>query len=202
MADKITLYTNEVRETAQSISTSLTKAAQPGPVPIAAGASPIDAAAAAVAGGVAGKVAASAADIAPRAADGLGKTQTAMTGAETQDEQNAEQIQAVPAGMTAGMAPMSSGFGDPWDDDDDIVREPVPIIPNEAGPGPGAGPRIPDSVISPVDMVSQVPEGVPGQWDPFDDDDDIIKAPIPVIPNEAGPGPSVIPGTGVPGSLI
>jgi hypothetical protein len=43
---------------------------------------------------------------------------------------------------------------------------------------------------------------VPGQWDPFDDDDDIIKEPIPVIPNEAGPGPSVIPGTGVPSSLI
>jgi hypothetical protein len=201
MADKITLYTNEVRETAQSISTSLTKAAQPGPVPIAAGASPIDAAAAAVAGGVAGKVAASAADIAPRAADGLGKTQTAMTGAETQDEQNAEQIQAVPAGMTAGARPATVP-GD-WDhfDPDDVIKEPVPVIPNQAGPGPGAGPRVPDSVISPVDMVSQAPATVPGDWDHFDPDD-VIKEPAPVIPPLAGPGPSVIPGTGVPPSLI
>jgi hypothetical protein len=203
MADKITLYTNEVRETAQTISTALTKAAQPGPVPLATGASPIDAAAAAVAGGVAGKVAASHADIAPRAADGLTKTQSAMTGAETQDEQNAQQIEAVPAGMTAGMQPAGvPGQWDPFDDDDDIIKEPIPVIPNEAGPGPGAGPRIPDSVIRPVDMITPAAEGVPGQWDPFDDDDDIIKEPIPVIPNEAGPGPSVIPGTGVPSSLI
>lgn len=150
MADKITFHTDEVRETAQSISAALAKAAQPGPVPVAAGVSPIDGAAAAVAAAVAGKVAASAADIAPRAADGLTKTQAAMTGAETQDEQNAEQVKAVPAGMSAG----------------------------------------------------ERPSGVPGQWDPFEDDDDVIREPIPVIPPIAGPGPSVFPGSGVPPSLI
>ena len=212
MADKIAWHTDEVRETAQTIATSLTKAAQPGPVPVAAGASPIDAAAGAVAAAIAGKVAASAADIAPRAADGLAKTQSAMTGAETTDQQNAEQIKAVPEGMVqdkrppgtsaAGVQPAGvSGQWDPWPDDDDVVA-PLPAGPSGAGPGPGAGPRIPDSVISPVDMVTQAPEGVPGQWDPFDDDDDIIKEPIPAIPPVAGPGPGVIPGSGVPGSLI
>jgi hypothetical protein len=154
MADKITFHTAEVNETAQTIATNLTKAAQPGPVPVAAGASPIDAAAAAVVAGVSGLVAKHAADIAPRSADGLTKTQAAMTGAVNQDEQNAEQIKAVPATMGNELA---------------------------------AGMR---------------PAGMPGQWDPWDDDDDIVKEPVPIIPPGAGPGPSVIPGTGVPQSLI
>lgn len=160
MAEKITLHPPEVRETAQSIATALTKAAQPGPVPVAAGASPIDAAAAEVAGEIAGKIAESAAGIAPRAADGLTKTQSAMSGAETQDEQNAEQIKAVPATMVQDKRP-------------------------------------PGSLAAGVQ-----PTGLGGQWDPWDDDDDGMPDPIPVIPPVAGPGPGVIPGSGVPGSLI
>jgi hypothetical protein len=63
MADKIDLNPPGVTQAAQSIAASLTRAAQPGPLPVATGASPIDGAAASVAGGVAAKVAASAAGI-------------------------------------------------------------------------------------------------------------------------------------------
>jgi hypothetical protein len=160
MADKIDLHPPGVTQAAQSVAASLTRAAQPEPVPVATGASPIDGAAASVAGGVAAKVAASAAAIAPRSADGLAKTQAAMTGAQAQDEKNAARIQEVPADMVQGNRP----------------------------PGSGA------PAVQPVSST-------PGQWDPWDDDDDVIQ-PLPSGPAGAGPGPGVIPGTGVPPGLI
>jgi hypothetical protein len=160
MADKIDLNPPGVTQAAQSIAASLSRAAQPGPVPVATGASPIDGAAAGVAGAVATRVAASAADIAPRSADGLAKTQAAMTGAQAQDEKNAARIKEVPAEMVQGNRP------------------------------PGSSAPAAQSVSS-----------TPGQWDPWDDDDDVIQ-PLPSGPAGAGPGPSVIPGTGVPGTLM
>jgi hypothetical protein len=99
MADKIDLDPAGVTQSAQSIAASLTRAAQPGPVPVATGASPIDAAAAGVAAAVAAQAAASAADMARRSADGLAATQAAMAEAQTQDEHNATRIREVPAGM-------------------------------------------------------------------------------------------------------
>jgi hypothetical protein len=89
-------------QAAQSIAAPLTRSAQHGPIPVATGASPIDGVAASVAGGVAAKVAASAADIAPRSADGLAKTQAAMTEAQAQDEKNAAGIKEVAADMVQG----------------------------------------------------------------------------------------------------
>jgi hypothetical protein len=161
MADKIDLNPPGVTQAAQSIAASLTRAAQPGPLPVATGASPIDGAAASVAGGVAAKVAASAADIARRSADGLANTQAAMTEAQAQDEKNAAGIKEVPADMVQGNRP------------------------------PGGGGSAAQAV-----MAGR------GQWDPWDDDD---EEPLPVLPTGpagAGPGPGVIPGTGVPPELI
>jgi hypothetical protein len=59
--DRVSLQEAAITDTAQSVAASLAQAAEPGPVPVATGASPIDAAATAVAGAVVSNVAASSA---------------------------------------------------------------------------------------------------------------------------------------------
>lgn len=51
--DRISLQEAAITDTAQSVAASLAQAAEPGPVPVATGASPIDAAATAVVSNVA-----------------------------------------------------------------------------------------------------------------------------------------------------
>lgn len=94
--DRISLEEAAITDTAQSVAASLAQAAQPGPVPTATGASPIDAAAASVAGAVVAHVAASAADLAPRSAEGLAKSQAALAEMKAQDNANASAINTVP----------------------------------------------------------------------------------------------------------
>jgi len=94
--DRIRLQEAAITDTAQSIASSLAQAAQPGPVPTATGASPIDSAAASVAGAVVAHVAASAADLAPRSAEGLAKSQAALAAMNAQDNANAAAITTVP----------------------------------------------------------------------------------------------------------
>ena len=97
--DRIRLQEAAITETAQSIASSLAQAAQPGPVPTATGASPIDGAVASVAGAVVAHVAASAADLAPRSAEGLAKSQAALAEMNAQDDANAAAITTVPGEM-------------------------------------------------------------------------------------------------------
>jgi hypothetical protein len=153
--DRIRLEEAAITDTAQSIASSLAQAAQPGPVPTATGASPIDGAAASVAGAVVAHVAASAADLTPRSAEGLAKSQAALAEMEAQDSTNASEIQAVPDDLEGRQAASRPGVqpvaGDPWED-----------------------------------------------WQNFRDGSE----PLPPGPTGAGPGPSVIPGTGVPDELI
>lgn len=94
--DRIRLQEAAITETALSIASSLAQAAQPGPVPTATGASPIDGAAASVAGAVVAHVAASAADLAPRSGEGLAKSQAALAEMNAQDNANAAAITTVP----------------------------------------------------------------------------------------------------------
>ena len=94
--DRISLEEAAITDTAQSVAASLAQAAQPGPVPTATGASPIDAAAAGVAGAVVAHVAASAADLAPRSAEGLAKSRAALAEMKAQDNANASAINTVP----------------------------------------------------------------------------------------------------------
>ena len=64
--DDVVVNPESVEQTAQGVSTALGQAAEPGPVPHAAGASPIDAAASAASGEVIGLVSAASGDLAPR----------------------------------------------------------------------------------------------------------------------------------------
>jgi hypothetical protein len=153
--DRIRLQAAAITETAQSIASSLAQAAQPGPVPTATGASPIDGAAATVAGAVVAHVAASAAELAPRSAEGLAKSQAALAEMQAQDSTNASAIQAVPAdleGRQAGdAARVQPVAGDPWEDWENFRdgSEPLPTGPAGAGPGPSVipGSAIPDKLI-------------------------------------------------------
>ena len=99
--DNIKIQEESVTEAAQTVASSIAQAAQPGPVPTATGASPIDGAAAGVASTVAGHVASSSAQLAPRGAEGLAKSEAALAQMETQDDTSAADIQAVPTGMLA-----------------------------------------------------------------------------------------------------
>jgi hypothetical protein len=194
--DRISLQEAAITDTAQSVAASLAQAAQPGPVPAATGASPIDGAAATVVGAVVTNVAASAADLAPRSAEGLAKSQAALTELKAQDDTNASQIQAVPADMqpsaggSAGVKPVA---GDPWEDWENFRdgSEPLPAGPPGAGPGP--------SVIPGSGVPAQLVSNSVGEDDWFYGEDGIDRLPGPA---GAGPGPSVIPGTGVPDELI
>lgn len=154
-SDRIRLNDAAITETSQSVAASLAQAAQPGPVPVATGASPIDAAAASVAGAVATNVAASSAQLAPRSAEGLAKSQAALAQMKATDNTNAADLKTVPESMHG----------------------------TEANRG-AAGVR----------AVSAA-----GDDDWFYGDDNLDRA---VDPGGAGPGPSVIPGSGIPPSLI
>jgi hypothetical protein len=194
--DHISLQEAAITDTAQSVAASLAQAAQPGPVPAAAGTSPIDGAAATVAGAVVANVAASAADLAPRSAEGLAKSQAALTELKAQDDTNASQIQAVPAAMqpsASGSAGVQPVAGDPWEDRENFRdgSEPLPAGLPGAGPGP--------SVIPGSGVPAQLVSNSVGEDDWFYGEDGIDRLPGPA---GAGPGPSVIPGTGVPDELI
>jgi hypothetical protein len=196
--DSIRLNEAAITETAQSVVTSLALAAQPGPVPTASGASPIDAAAASVAGAVATNVAASSAQLAPRSAEGLAKSQAALAQMKATDSANAADLKTVPEEMhgteaNRGAAGVQAVSGDPWEDCEDFRdgSEPLPLGPQGAAPGPKV---IPGTGIPP-ELVSHTSGD--DEW--FYGDDNIDRT---VEPGGAGPGPSVIPGTGVPDKLI
>jgi hypothetical protein len=194
--DHISLQEAAITDTAQSVAASLAQAAQPGPVPAATGASPIDGAAATVAGAVVANVAASAADLAPRSAEGLAKSQAALTELKAQDDNNASQIQAVPTDMqpsTGGIAGVQPVAGDPWEDWENFRdgSEPQPAGPPGAGPGP--------SVIPGSGVPGQLVSNSVGEDDWFYGEDGIDRLPGPA---GAGSGRSVIPGTAVPDELI
>jgi hypothetical protein len=133
--DRIWLQDAAITETAQSVAASLAQAAQPGPVPVATGASPIDGAAATVASAVVANVAASAADLAPRSAEGLAKSQAALAEMKAQDNANAAAITMVPAELVS----YSGG-------EDGIDRLPGPA---GAGPEPSVipGTGVPEELI-------------------------------------------------------
>ena len=197
-SERIRLNEAAITATAQSVASSLTQAAQPGPVPTATGASPIDAAAASVAGAVAANVAASSAQLAPKGAEVLAKSQAALAQMKATDGSNAADLKTVPETMhgteasrgAGGVQAVSAGQWEPWDDDDDNV-EPLPLGPQGAAPGPSV---IPGNGV-PASLVSYAS----GDDDWFYGEDNIDRA---VDPGGAGPGPSVVPGSGVPQSLI
>jgi len=140
--DRIRLQEAAITDTAQSVAASLSQAAQPGPVPVATGASPIDDAAATVASAVVAHVAASAADLAPRSAEGLAKSQAALAEMQAQDNANASAITTVPAELVS-----YSGGEDHWFyGEDGIDRLPGPA---GAGPGPSVipGTGVPEELI-------------------------------------------------------
>jgi hypothetical protein len=107
--DRIRLQEAAITDTAQSVAASLSQAAQPGPLPVATGASPIDGAAATVANAVVTHVAASAADLAPRSAEGLAKSQAALAEMQAQDNANASAITTVPAELVSYSAVRTTG---------------------------------------------------------------------------------------------
>jgi hypothetical protein len=129
--NRIELHEASITDTAQSVAASLAEAAKPGPVPTATGASPIDGAAASVAEAIATHIAASAADIAPRSAEGLAKSQAALSEMKAQDNVNASQIRAAPAGLEGRQA-----------------ADRAAVQPSRAGPGPSVmpGTGIPDKL--------------------------------------------------------
>ena len=153
-ADRIRLDEAAITETSQSVATSLAQAAQPGPVPTATGASPIDAAAAGVAGAVATNVTASSAELAPRSAEGLVKSQAALAQMKATDNTNAADLKTVPETMrgteasrgAAGVQAVSAGGDDWFYGDDNIDRA---VDPGGAGPGPSVipGSGVPESLI-------------------------------------------------------
>lgn len=196
-SDRIRLDEAAITDTAQTVATSIAQAAQPGPVPTATGASPIDAAAAGVAGQVATNIAASSAELAPRSAEGLAKSQAALAEMKATDNSGAADLKTVPESMRGTEASRGGGgvqavAGDPWEDWENFRdgSEPLPAGPPGAGPGPSV---IPGTGV-PAQLVSN---SVGDDW--FYGDDAIDRA---VEPGGAGPGPSVIPGSGVPDSLI
>jgi hypothetical protein len=140
--DRIRLQDAAITETAQSVAASLAQAAQPGPVPVATGASPIDGAAATVASAVVAHVVASAADLAPRSAEGLAKSQAALAEMKAQDNANAAAITMVPAELVS-----YSGGEDDWFYGEDGIDR----LPGPAGAGPGLsvipGTGVPEELI-------------------------------------------------------
>jgi hypothetical protein len=98
--EPIKIEPGEVQQTAQGVATALGQAAEPGPVPAATGASPIDLAAGAAATTVIGYVAAGSADLAPRGGEVLGAADTALAGLQSADSGNAADLSAV--GQQAG----------------------------------------------------------------------------------------------------
>ena len=93
--EPVKIEPGEVQQTAQGVATALGQAAEPGPVPGATGASPIDLAAGAAATTVIGYVAAGSADLAPRGGEVLGAADTAVAGLQSADSGNAADLSAV-----------------------------------------------------------------------------------------------------------
>ena len=93
--EPVKIEPGEVQQTAQGVATALGQAAEPGPVPAATGASPIDLAAGAAATTVIGYVAAGSADLAPRGGEVLGAADTALAGLQSADSGNAVDLSAV-----------------------------------------------------------------------------------------------------------
>jgi hypothetical protein len=111
----------EVEQTAQGVAGALAQAAQPGPVPTATGASPIDGAALAAAGTVIAYVSAASADLAPRGAEVTSAADSALAGLQTADSKNATELSGVgqqavteqpPAQPGVATALASSGLGE------------------------------------------------------------------------------------------
>ena len=93
--DDVVVNPATVEHAAQAVSTALGQAAEPGPVPYAAGASPIDAAATAASGQVIALVSAGSGDLAPRGGEVMGVTQDALAGLQSADGQNTTDLQTV-----------------------------------------------------------------------------------------------------------
>ena len=93
--DDVVVNPESVAQTAQAVATALGQAAEPGPVPYAAGASPIDAAAAAASGVVIALVSAGSGDLAPRGGEVMGVSQDALAGLQSADGQNTTDLQTV-----------------------------------------------------------------------------------------------------------
>ncbi|QEN17660.1 hypothetical protein ACRDU6_00645 (plasmid) [Mycolicibacterium sp. ELW1] len=102
-----------VTGTAQSIAGEVTRAAQPGPVPMPAAGSPIDVAANAVAVAVAKNVAHASATLAPEPIEGVQKAETATTEFRAQDIESAADIKSVSQTMQPPPPPGASGGGTP-----------------------------------------------------------------------------------------
>jgi hypothetical protein len=100
-----------VLQTAQGVATTLERASVPGPVPVATGACPIDGAAAGAAGTVIALVSTASADLAPRAGEVLGATDSAVAGLQNADAENATNLREVGAqaeGQLAGQGGASA----------------------------------------------------------------------------------------------
>jgi hypothetical protein len=127
--ESVKVNPGEVEQTAQAVAGALAQAAQPGPVPIATGTSPIDGAALAASGTVISFVACASADLAPRGAGVLGAADSALAGLGAADSNNATELQgvgeqavteevrppaaAVPAGLAQSTSPaVTSGLGE------------------------------------------------------------------------------------------
>jgi hypothetical protein len=108
-AKNIKVNPTDVQANAQTAAAAIGRAAQPGPVPVAGGGSPIDTAAAGVAAAVAKNVAASSAKLAPESAAVLARSSGAVGQMETQEAQNTDQIAAVPQGLQGQLDPPAPG---------------------------------------------------------------------------------------------
>ncbi|WP_094287347.1 hypothetical protein [Mycobacterium lehmannii] len=160
-AKPIEVVPAEVSGTAQSIAGEVTRAAQPGAVPMPGVGSTIDVAANSVAVAVAKNIAQASATLAPEPVEGVQKAETAMTEFRGQDVESAADIKSVSQGMEAmppvgasgspgigsvrpaGFSPSSVPEG-PWglDDDEWELDEwgtPQPIWPGGDGGGGAAG---------------------------------------------------------------
>ncbi|MDG4667969.1 hypothetical protein [Mycobacterium sp. 236(2023)] len=175
--DNIRQRAADLTAAAQAQAASITEAAKPGPIPPAAGGSPIDGAAAVIAGTVASKVAASVAEIAPRAPRGLAATESAVQQMAVTDAEEAAKIKAVPESLQAQQAASAAGRGG------GVPNADRPISPAGAGEVQAAN-------FSPAPP----PEG---PWGLDDDEWELNEwgSPQPIWPVQdpggAGPGPSV-----------
>lgn len=97
MTTPIRVHYGAITDTAAAVAAALAEAAEPGPVPVASGTSPVDAAAAAVAAQIAQNVAAFSAALAPKGPELTAAAHAAVAGLQSTDEANSQRIGAVPA---------------------------------------------------------------------------------------------------------
>ncbi|MDA2893411.1 hypothetical protein PDG61_21025 [Mycolicibacterium sp. BiH015] len=175
--DNIRQRAADLTSTAQAQAASLAEVAKPGPIPPAAGGSPIDGAAAVIAGAVASKVAASMAEISPRGPKGLATTESAVQQMGATDADEAAKIKAVPEPLQAQQAALAAGGGGG-----------VPRADRPLGPADASG----------IQAASFSPAPPPeGPWGLDDDEWELNEwgSPQPIWPVQdpggAGPGPSV-----------